>query len=245
MLKPPKPDDYIKSYRRLVKNLLNRHHRAKAMAAAVGGQFEAFGILSRQILTGAGLKDSDYLVDVGCGSGRLSHVLNVERYLGTDVVPDLLRHARSLRARPHWRFELVEDIIIPERREVVDMVCFFSVFTHLLHEDSFRYLREAERVLKHGGKVAFTFLDFRVPSHWPIFESAVGARERLDYKEHTQFISPDMIRAWADHMQLNVEAIYDGNVPYVVAPYPLILDDGTAITGATSLGQSVCILKKE
>jgi SAM-dependent methyltransferase len=99
VLKPLAVKDYATAYGNVVTNLLGAHTPAKAMALAIGGQFEAVGILSRQILIDAGLKDCNYLVDVGCGSGRLSHVLSVERYLGTDVVPDLLDYARSGNAR--------------------------------------------------------------------------------------------------------------------------------------------------
>ena len=214
------------------------------MSAAVGGQFEAFGILSRQVLLDAGLKDSDFLIDVGCGSGRLAHVLNVERYLGTDVVPELLQHAQSLCVGRNWRFELVDGIVIPEQDRTADMVCFFSVFTHLLHEDSFRYLREAQRVLRPGGAAVISFLEFRLASHWPIFEHSVQAREEDTLKEHTQFLSRDTLAAWAAHTGLTIEATFDGDVPHINPPHPVTLDDGTIIPGPTSLGQSVCILKK-
>src|SRR5690349_14009653 len=130
----------------------------------------------RDILLTAGLSDSQYLIDVGCGCGRLAHTLTVERYLGTHVVPELLQHARVLCPNPRWRLELVDGTTIPERSGVADMVCFFSVLTHLLHEDSYCYLREAQRVLRPGGKVVFSFLEFRAETHWAVFESMVQAR---------------------------------------------------------------------
>lgn len=244
MSKPLTVAGYRTTYRHVVSNLLNNHPQAQAMSMAVGNHFEAFGILSRQILLDAGLKDSHYLIDVGCGSGRVAHVLEVQHYLGTDVVPELLEHARSLCASRNWRFELVENIEIPEQDGSADMVCFFSVFTHLLHEDSYRYLREAYRVLKPGGTVVISFLDPRLASHWTVFESSVKAREHGIYKEHIQFTSRDMLAAWAQHSNLTVEVTYDGDTLYVTPPFPLTLDDGSTITGPTSLGQSICILRK-
>jgi len=151
MANEPVLSDSARTYREFTERLRSQHSEETAMSLAVGGQFHSFGVLMRQVLVDAGLRNSDYLIDVGCGSGRLSHTLTMERYLGTDVVPDLLAYARSLCPNPSWRFALVNDISIPEADGAADMVCFFSVFTHLLHEDSYRYLLEAHRVLKPGG----------------------------------------------------------------------------------------------
>ena len=72
--------------------------------------------------------------------------------------------------QPAWRFELVLEPKIPEVDECADMVCFISVFTHLMQEESFLYLREAQRVLKPGGRILASYLDINAPEHWKIFE---------------------------------------------------------------------------
>jgi ubiquinone/menaquinone biosynthesis C-methylase UbiE len=64
--------------------------------------------------------------------------------------------------------------VIPEKDGEADFVCFFSVLTHLLHEQGFVYLQEAKRVLKPGGKIVFSFLEFAVPDHWAVFEGTVN-----------------------------------------------------------------------
>src|SRR4051812_14631544 len=136
-------------------------NKDKALRFAIGGEFEAFGFVETELLRHLGLSKHDYVIDVGCGAGRLASPLSgflEGRYLGTDIVPELVSYARKLVDRPDWRFQLVKGIDIPENDAQADVVCFFSVFTHLSHEDSYRYLCEAKRVLKPGGKIVFSFL---------------------------------------------------------------------------------------
>ena len=146
------------------------------MSYIVGGQYETMGKELRRIVETHGLKDGDYLIDVGCGSGRLAWALSQSkfrdtiRYLGIDIVPEMLEFAAEKCGQPAWRFELLLQPKIPEVDECADMVCFISVFTHLMQEESFVYLREAQRVLKSGGRILASYLDINTPEHWKIFE---------------------------------------------------------------------------
>lgn len=199
----------------------NSYNDAIRAAAGAPESYEKVAAAERDILIGAGLKPYHYLINVGCGGGRLESALVdylTGPLLGTDVVPLLLKHARK--TFPQWRFERVTKIVIPEKDECADMVCFFSVFTHLLHQDSYRYLQEARRVLKPGGIIVFSFLDFTVRAHWPIFETTVGASRRIN--QLNQFISHDAIEAWAEMLGLEI----------------------IRIESEGQFGQSVCILAK-
>ena len=238
--------DFKDTYSRLVHRLKRGYDNDKAMELAVGGDFEAVGILELETLKHFGLKEHDYLIDVGCGSGRLSRPLSKYlkgNYLGTDIVPGLVEHARRIVNREDWRFELAEGLRIPEKDEAADMVCFFSVFTHLLHEQSYVYLQDAKRVLKKGGKIVFSFLDFTISDHWRILESNV---RDLTIKAHplNMFISKDAIGVWAQHLGLSVSAIHDGDKPYVPLSRPVVFEDGSVAEKLGSIGQSVCVLEK-
>ena len=93
------------------------------------------------------------LFDLGCGSGRLAHALGRRAtidYLGTDVVPELLAYART-RSPANYRFVLNTGLTAPAADGSLDMACAFSVFTHLLHEETYAYLAEVRRALADLG----------------------------------------------------------------------------------------------
>ena len=238
--------DFVKTHRKQVDVLKEFYPLDQAVKIAIGGEFETIGPLLRELLIYHGLQKDHYVIDVGCGAGRLAKPLSQYpelKYLGIDVVPDLLNYARNLAQRPDWRFEPASGLTIPEQDQQANMVCFFSVFTHLLHEESFVYLREAKRVLKPGGKVIVSFLDFNIDTHWTIFQNDVkdiGSAKPLNI-----FMSPDILRTWAKHLDLEVEIIKDANTPYVPVSEPITFEDGTVATDKAPLWQSLCVMVRK
>jgi SAM-dependent methyltransferase len=111
------------------------------MSRAVGGSYDALGEIEKQLLIEYGLMPAHTLLDIGCGSGRLAKALvpylkGEGRFLGTDVVAELLDYAKQ-GCPPNWAFLQVEEIRIPAADDSADFACFFSVFTHPLHEETF------------------------------------------------------------------------------------------------------------
>ena len=239
--------DYRKTHRRQFQILRGAYSHDEAAKLAVGGEFDAIGILLREALIYHGLEKNHYVIDVGCGSGRLAKPLSeylTGKYLGIDVVPQLIDYARKLVGRPDWRFEPAQGLTIPEADEKADMICFFSVLTHLLHEESFVYLREAKRVLKPGGKIILSFLDFRIAGHWDIFQNNNLKDVGIGGQPLNVFISTDMLREWARHLDLEVEVIKDGDEPYVPLSAPIKFEDGRVWTKLAPFGQSLCVLAR-
>ena len=236
---------YLKNYRKLVASLQRQVPFEQAMRSAPGGDFNYIGLVERELVVHLGLRTGDYLIDVGCGSGRLAKPLSeylTGKYLGIDIVPELVDYARKLVRRDDWRFEVAAGLTIPEADHEADMICFFSVLTHLYHEHSYLYLEEARRVLKPGGKIVFSFLDFTVEAHWPIFENT--ARNADENAPPNVFVGRDAITAWAAHLDLKIEIIEDAITPFINLRQPLEQPGGVITQGPVAFGQSLCVLTK-
>lgn len=241
----PTPD-FVQNYNLWLKQLLETHPEDEAMSIAVGGNFEATGILERCALMQSGLAKNHTLIDVGCGSGRLAFELKdylKGRYIGIDVVPELLRYAREKCGRSDWKFYVGPGLTIPEPDQSADFVSFFSVFTHLLHAESYTYLRDALRVLRPGGKVVFSFVEFAVPEHWGVFEGSMA--DPNPNKVLLQFMSRDGIEAWANHLQVSSFEIHGGKEHYVELDKTVHWDNGMEwAPGKMPFGQSLCTFTK-
>jgi len=124
---------------------------------------------------------------------------------------------------------------------VADFVTFFSVLTHITHEESFLYLQEAARCLKAGGRAVLSFLEFRIPCHWETFKMSLRAEPGGPL---TQFVDRDGLTAWASHSGLGVESFFDGDKGHFPIPEEVKWENGTVMKSLGNLGQSVAVLRK-
>ncbi|MFC7692972.1 class I SAM-dependent methyltransferase [Paeniroseomonas aquatica] len=129
---------YVQSYAAMVRAYLAAFPEDEAVARSVGGAFEHFGVLEHSLLLQYGLQPDSRVIDVGCGAGRLTKQLvgyPKLQYIGLDVVPELLDYNRRKAARADFRLEQVAGNTMPAPDGWATLVTYFSVFTHLLHED--------------------------------------------------------------------------------------------------------------
>lgn len=231
-------------YRAHIDRLLADHDRETAMALAVGGNWEPVAAVEEGVLRLAGLTDTSALLDVGCGSGRLAHRLAARgfhgRYLGLDVVPALLDHARTL--APAFEFAATEGLTAPAGDGEFDLVCFFSVFTHLPFEACLRWLGECHRVLRPGGRVVVSFLELAVPQHWPIFQTSTDTIDVA--RHHNQFIHRDDLAFLGAKAGFDLVRVTGGFEHVVPIDGEYVRDDGEPVVSPARLGQSWMVLER-
>jgi SAM-dependent methyltransferase len=243
MIRIDNASSYIQKFKRHAKELTEE----QAVKHHVGGieTYYRIGALERRLLEKLVGFDDRYFIDLGCGSGRLAQAIIDQprlRYLGVDVVPDLIDYCRRT-LRSDWRFEVGTDFKISERDRVADCVTAFSLFTHLLHEVSFTYLKEAHRVLKPDGKLVMSFLEYEEPRHRELFLQAVTS-VAVD-RPLIVLIEKNALKFWADQLGFEIEKFHSAAEKFIDFPSPIRLPDGESLAGAHAFGQSICVMRRK
>jgi SAM-dependent methyltransferase len=141
------------------------------------GDFVAVGAqLVGNLKDHAGLVPTDHVLDIGCGNGRVAEQLapilkGRGAYTGFDISRTAIRACRRRFAGRNMGFEHLDvwngeynakgrvaeiDTVFPADDGSVDLAFATSVFTHMRMPGVRRYLAESARVLKPGGRLAFT-----------------------------------------------------------------------------------------
>lgn len=232
-------------YEKLYSLLREGHSTEEAEQLAVGGDFEAVGALEYYALKAHGLIPEHFVVDIGCGTGRLACQLARRghgSYAGFDIMASAIESARNRCRRPDWTFGTTDGLHVPLMDGVADFACFFSVFTHVTHEHTYLYLKEAHRLLRQGGLVVLTFLEFAIPSHWSEFEHAT--MKFGSDAVSTVFLDRVATKKFAAHLGFEVLALVDGDSPTFPIDEDIRCSNGHVMKERGFLGQSLCVLRK-
>ena len=225
--------------------LYEAHGAALSEADAVGGgSFNVIGMIELGLLQMEGLHPTDTVVDFGCGTGRLAVPLVPElkggHYIGIDIAQSMLDKAARVVAHrvpsPPCSLSWVKQTTADFRLEddSVDVMCAFSVFTHMEHEDAFRYLESARRVVRPGGKFIFSCLPLEYTVACEIFVES--ARQPLHARwsgVRNVTTSRDLMEAISELAGWTVVRWYSGNADNIEVGDELL-----------ALGQSSCVLQR-
>ncbi|CAI9084696.1 class I SAM-dependent methyltransferase [Candidatus Methylacidiphilum fumarolicum] len=201
-------------YPKYIANLLKSFDRQRAMALAVGSEFEYIemgNILLDLAIQWGKLRKGKMILDVGCGSGRLAYALarselaEQVHYIGMDIVPELLEYARDRCNRPGWEFLFNNQYKFPLADNSVDLVVFFSVLTHLLEEEGFIFLKEAKRVLKKDGRILCSYLSILDDNHRKMFIERVNSIEQgKDALLLDLYLTPEVFKEYAQMLEMQL-----------------------------------------
>jgi ubiquinone/menaquinone biosynthesis C-methylase UbiE len=146
------------------------------------GDFDGIGRAELEELRESGLRPEHALLDLGCGVGRLAQFaipfLAHGEYVGVDISPTMIERARrrcdaiESACRVSWKVEPASELGFPDA--AFDVVCAYSVFTHMEHEDAYRYLKEALRITRPRGLCLVTCLPIDTPYGADVFVASAG-----------------------------------------------------------------------
>ncbi|MGE5515454.1 MAG: class I SAM-dependent methyltransferase [Bacteroidota bacterium] len=121
-------------------------------------------------------------LDIGCSAGTFIGTLAPgQDSVGIDLAEAQIDYARQHHGGPNRRFEVVPAGPLPYADGAFDAVTVVELIEHLPAADNLVLLREAARVLEHGGRLVVSTPNYG--SLWPVLEGLVNRLGEVDYSD--------------------------------------------------------------
>jgi ubiquinone/menaquinone biosynthesis C-methylase UbiE len=147
-----------------------------------------------------GVGADDVVLEIGCGIGRVGEELapRCRQWIGCDVSPAMLEHARArLAGQPNVRLVEVSGYDLrPVESGSVDLVYCTVVFMHLDEWDRYGYVLEAARVLRPGGRVYVDNFTLTTDEGWRVFDDVRTAFPRRKPPHVSKASTPQELEAY-------------------------------------------------
>ena len=129
-----------------------------------------------------GVQPESKILDVGCGTGRITSKLidylsDEGLYYGTDITPEPINFCKQRYLRKNFKFIQNTWETIPIKNQKFDFIIFHSVFTHIYPDEIQTYLKECTRFLQKTSMIlADIFITVKTKDH-------LGDRGKIEYNE--------------------------------------------------------------
>ena len=198
------------------------HDRQAALLAVDGSASEDIVRLTgafsaRQVSTALDLQQSDAVLELGCGVGRIGNEIapKCARWVGCDISSNMIDVARQrLNSHDNVDFmQLQRTSLHGLETDSFDKAYCVAVFCHMDKEDMFLYLQELARVVKPGGCVYFETWNLAHPVGWKRWGYEVRhwahsrQQERKDVARN-QFSVPQEVELMTRHAGFEIASCY-------------------------------------
>jgi SAM-dependent methyltransferase len=128
-------------------------------------------------------RQSDRILDVGCGPGSMVPYLPSSEYVGFDANPDYIEQARRCFPEVHFTCDRVNESNLPQS-EHFDIVIALGILHHLDDAEAVQLFRMARRTLKPEGRLIT--LDGVWVAGQPRFAKFLLSRDRGRFVRHAE-----------------------------------------------------------
>jgi ubiquinone/menaquinone biosynthesis C-methylase UbiE len=126
------------------------------------------------LLSIAGVRPDDSVLEIGCGVGRIGRelCLHCRDWTGADISARMLAFAaQRLRGINNARLVQLREVGLSEFADAsFNVVYATNMLAHLDEMDRWRYVQESFRVLRSGGRILLDNIDVESDAGWKIFE---------------------------------------------------------------------------
>ena len=137
----------------------------------------------KNLLELAAVRSNDDVLEIGCGKGRIGLKLApyCRQWTGADISTKMLAVASErLRSLQNVQLTQLHGDLGPFAADSFDVVYATSVLGHLDEMDRWRYVEEAFRVLRPGGRLLLDNIDIEAEAGWSMFLNDVRRYHRLE-----------------------------------------------------------------
>ena len=136
------------------------------------------------LLSIAGVRPEDSVLEIGCGVGRIGRELcqHCRLWTGADISERMLAFAAErLSGMNNARLVQLREVGLVEFEDAsFDVVYATNMLAHLDEMDRWRYVQEGFRVLRPGGRILLDNIDIESEAGWKIFEYDARRYQQLD-----------------------------------------------------------------